>query len=69
MMEWVYNEPSVAPAFVLADAGYDVWMGNNRGTRWSQTHSTLSNKDKAFWDFTWEEMGTHDSPAIINAIL
>ena len=28
---WIYNDPEVAPAFVLARLGYDVWLGNNRG--------------------------------------
>jgi len=69
MMQWVFNRPSVAPALVLARAGYDVWMGNNRGTRFSQAHKTLSIKDKAFWDFSWEEMGTKDTPAVIDYIL
>jgi pimeloyl-ACP methyl ester carboxylesterase len=69
MMQWVFNTPDQAPAFVLARAGYDVWMGNNRGTRWSEKHTSLTTKDKAFWQFTWEEMGTHDVPAFTDHIL
>ena len=31
---WTPNIPSNAPAFILAEQGYDVWLGNNRGTRY-----------------------------------
>ena len=68
MMQWVYNRPEVAPALVLARAGYDVWLGNNRGTRWSDTHTTLDPKSKEYWSFSWEEMGTYDTPAVIKKI-
>jgi len=69
MMQWVYNLPEIAPAFVLVKAGYDVWLGNNRGNRWSDTHTTLDPKKKEYWDFDWEDMGTKDTPAVIDFIL
>jgi len=46
MMQWVGNYADVAPALVLARAGYDVWLGNNRGTRFSQKHKSLDTKSK-----------------------
>jgi pimeloyl-ACP methyl ester carboxylesterase len=46
MMQWVFNRPEVAPAFVMARAGYDVWMGNNRGNRFSQGHVSLNPNSK-----------------------
>lgn len=50
-------------AFRLATAGYDVWLGNNRGTKYSMGHTTLSNKDKAYWEFSYTELGLYDAPA------
>ena len=43
-------------------------MGNNRGTYYSDQHATLSNKDKAYWDFDFEQMGVYDQPAMIDYI-
>jgi len=69
MMQWVLKDEKESPAFVVANAGYDLWLGNNRGNRFSQAHETLDPKKKAFWQFTWEELGTKDTPAVMDYIL
>ena len=54
---------------LLVDAGYDVWIGNNRGTMYSWDHKSLNcATDNAFWDYTWADMGLYDDTANITAI-
>ena len=69
MMEWIVNDSERAPAFILARAGYDVWLGNNRGSSYGNAHVSLSPSQKEFWDFYQEEMGVIDSPLFIDFIL
>ncbi|GMF50029.1 unnamed protein product [Phytophthora fragariaefolia] len=66
---WVLNYRDQSLAFILADLGYDVWLGNNRGTTWSKEHLDYSTDDDRFWDFTWEDMGKYDLPAMIKGAL
>jgi pimeloyl-ACP methyl ester carboxylesterase len=66
---WVANYENKSLAFVLANKGYDVWLGNNRGNKYSRAHRTLNpNKDADFWKFSFHEMGLYDLPAMINFI-
>lgn len=63
---WVVNNESLAPAFVLANEGFDVWLGNNRGNRYS--HRNLSPSVTDFWNFTFQEMAMLDLPAAFRYI-
>lgn len=65
---WVVLGPSKSVAFQLSDLGYDVWLFNARGNKYSKGHiKNLSPRE--YWDFTYEEMGTEDLPAVIDFIL
>lgn len=62
---WVNNLPDESLAFILADHGYDVWLGNVRGNRYSMGHKTLKPSDPAFWAWTLDEMASIDLPTML----
>ncbi|XP_055918986.1 lipase 3-like [Eupeodes corollae] len=66
---WIPNGPDNALAFLLSDAGYDVWLGNNRGNTYSKKHVKISSLRPSFWDFTWNEIALLDLPAQIDYVL
>ncbi|MCO5582178.1 hypothetical protein L7F22_036068 [Adiantum nelumboides] len=65
---WVLNTPSEALGFILADAGYDVWIGNTRTTRFSQGHTTLQRTESAYWDWSVDDMAEQDLPAMLDLV-
>lgn len=66
---WFFNEPEKAPSYTLAKQGYDIWLGNNRGTAESHNHVSLTPKDAKYWEFSFNEMGKYDVPANIDFVL
>ncbi|RZC37471.1 Abhydrolase 1 domain containing protein [Asbolus verrucosus] len=68
---WIVPGPNHSLAFLLADRGYDVWIGNARGTSYSKKHVRYDperNPEK-FWDFSWHEIGHYDLYSMINYIM
>merc|ERR1712241_713817 len=68
---WVIAGPDHGGlAFRLADAGFDVWLGNFRGNTYSRKHCTLNpDQDQDFWKLSWDEMANYDLPAELNYVL
>ncbi|XP_057340692.1 lipase 3-like [Microplitis mediator] len=56
-------------AYFLADAGYDVWIGNVRGNTYGRAHQTLSPDNPLFWNFTFHEYGVIDYAETIDYVL
>jgi len=67
---WMCNGAEHSFAFILVDAGYDVWLGNSRGTVYSREHKSMDpDKNKVFWKYTWQDMAENDLPAIVDYTL
>ena len=65
--------------FNLVDEGYDVFLGNNRNTQYSQENKNFPDADnpdspnyavqnKAKYDNGWYEMGQYDLPALLDGV-
>lgn len=55
--------------FRLVEQGYDVWLGNNRGNKYSRKHLKLLPTARKFWDFSLDEFAIYDIPDTIDYIL
>ncbi|GAB5371142.1 hypothetical protein AAMO2058_001554200 [Amorphochlora amoebiformis] len=65
---WVAQGKRRSLAYLLADQGFDVWLGNNRGNCYGQSHDYLNPNDCEFWNFSWDEMIKFDLPDTITYI-
>lgn len=67
--DFIISGPSIALAYQLANDGYQVFMGNFRGSKFSMKHRKLDPLSREFWRFSFDEHGSLDLPAIINYVL
>lgn len=54
---------------VLAEAGYDVWLGNNRGNKYSHKHILKKPTHDDFWDYSLDDLARCDLPSMVDYIL
>lgn len=55
--------------FQLVEKGYDVWLGNNRGNKYSKKSIHYAPTEDKFWNFSMDQFAFHDIPDSINYIL
>jgi len=69
--QWVFGPPEKSLGLLLADAGYDVWMGNTRGNTYSRNHVSFDPCPSCpdFWNFGFDDTGVKDYSAEIDHIL
>jgi len=66
---WLTNLPNQSLGYLLADKGFDVWLGSVRGTTYSKKHVQFKSTDKAYWDYSFQEIATFDVPAMVDFAL
>ncbi|CAG9310080.1 unnamed protein product [Blepharisma stoltei] len=66
---YVISQKSKAPAFALADEGFDVWLLNTRGNHLSRKHETLDANQPEYWEWCANHIGANDIPKTIDYIL
>ncbi|KAJ3896114.1 Alpha/Beta hydrolase protein [Lentinula edodes] len=67
---WVcLTDAERALPFVLVEQGFDVWLGNNRGNKYSKKSIHHGPNSTKFWDFSIDDFAWHDIPDSIQYIL
>ncbi|KAK7358301.1 hypothetical protein VNO77_00228 [Canavalia gladiata] len=66
-MGWVSNGVVGSPAFAAYDQGYDVFLGNFRGLV-SREHVNKNISSREYWQYSMNEHGAEDIPAMIEKI-
>lgn len=67
--DWIINGPETSLAYMFADMGYDVWLGNARGNTYSRQHKHKRPDSSDFWNFSWHEIGVYDLTAMLDYVL
>ena len=50
-MQWLMNLPEQNLPMILAENGFDVWIANARGTKYSRRHTSLNPSEPVIFLF------------------
>ena len=68
----IINDEEESLGIRLVNAGYDLWMGNSRGNRYSRDHQWIEideDESKSYFEFSFDHMAKYDQPALWEFIL
>ncbi len=65
---WICNSEEKCIPFILANLGFDVWLGNSRGNKHSRHHKKYKDDSFEMWNYSFHEMGLYDLPAFLDHI-
>jgi len=68
-VHYTFDSPDKGLAYILADEGFDVWLGNYRSVSCSKKHKYYDNTSERFYDYTAHEVAIYDVKAKIDYIL
>ncbi|CAG9571134.1 unnamed protein product [Danaus chrysippus] len=67
---WLDPGANYSLPYLLSDKCHDVWVGNTRGNYYGRRHTSLDpDNDDKFWQFSADEIGYYDIPAMIDSVL
>lgn len=64
---WVFTDAENSLAYMLSQAGFDVWLGNCRGA--SKHHVHHAYDDPEFWDWNTDHLIQIDLPSMVNYVV
>ncbi|XP_050430203.1 lipase 3-like [Adelges cooleyi] len=66
--QWFLRDRQHDLPSVLANSGYDVWLGDFRGNIYSRDHIKLNASEPEYWKFSIDEWIYYDVPAMIDYV-
>ncbi|CAL5185655.1 unnamed protein product [Lathyrus oleraceus] len=65
---WFFNSLEQNLPMILADNGFDVWVVNTRGTKYSCKHANFDASREEYWYWSWDDLVAYELPSVFDFI-